>query len=144
MNGVNFLRIVENAFLPFLKDFGFSMDAPSISGRCYRASFSNPTSVISVSFEPGDDAFFVKIFSRLDNNSLSDYDDEIKSPRLADLNTRYMHLVTSDERLANNAVFGSIQAIGREEARFLKYAKELRLVLPKYLAQQGGQTGHPS
>jgi hypothetical protein len=40
MNGQDFLRIANEAFAPFLRDLGFSMDAPSISGRFYRVSLA--------------------------------------------------------------------------------------------------------
>lgn len=135
MNGQDFLRIANEAFAPFLKDLGFSMDAPSISGRLYRASFSGPKHSVSVSFEPGDEAFFVLVFSR-EHGELSDMDDRIKTPRLFDLNTRYMKTVSAEERAANEAAFKSVEVRDEEEETLLKYAKELRLVLPKHLASQ--------
>jgi hypothetical protein len=91
-----------------------------------------------VSFEPSDKAFFVMVFSRK-NGELSDIDDRLKTPRLFDLNTRYMNRVTTEERTANEAVFQSIMARDEEERMLLKLAKELRLVLPRYLADQHHQ-----
>jgi hypothetical protein len=135
MNGQDFLRIVNEAYTPFLTELGFSMDAPSISGRLYRASFTGPKHSVSVSFEPGDEAFFVLVFSR-ENGELSDMDDRLKTPRLSDLNSRYMNAVTSEERAANETAFKSVMARDEEEKVLLKSAKELRLVLPKYLANQ--------
>ena len=135
MNGQDFLRIVNEAFTPFLIGLGFSMDAPSISGRLYRASFSGPKHSVSVSFEPGDEALFVLVFSR-EHGELSDMDDRLKTPRLSDLNSRYMNAVNSEERAANETAFKSVVARDEEEKVLLKSAKELRLVLPKYLANQ--------
>lgn len=135
MNGQNFLRIVNEVFAPFLKELGFSMGAPSISGRLYRASFSGPKNSVSVSFEPGDNAFFVLVFSR-ENGELSNMDDRLKTPRLSDLNSRYMNMVSSEERAANESAFQSVVARDGEERVLLKSAKELRLVLPKYLGDQ--------
>jgi hypothetical protein len=133
MNGQDFLRIASEAFAPFLKEFGFSMDAPSISGRLYRVSFTGPKHSVSVSFEPGDGAFFVVVFSR-ENGQLSDMNDRLSSPRLSDLNSRHMNRVTREERVANEAFFKSVLVQDEEERTLLKYAKELRLVLPKHLA----------
>ena len=135
MNGQDFLRIANEAFAPFLKDIGFTMDAPSISGRLYRASFTGQNHSVSVSFEPGDEAFFVLVFNR-EHGELSDMDDRLKTPRLSDLNSRYMNTVSSEERAANEDAFKSVVARDEEERALLKFAKELRLVLPKYLANQ--------
>lgn len=135
MNGQDFLRIANEAFAPFLKELGFSMEAPSISGRFYRAIFTSPTHSVSVSFEPGDEAFFVLVFSR-EGGELSDMDDRMKTPRLSDLNNRYMKTVGSEERTANDAAFKAVVALDDEERVLFKAAKELRLVLPKHLANQ--------
>jgi hypothetical protein len=132
MNGQDFLRIVKEAFAPFLEELGFAMEQPSISGRFYRVSFTASSHVVSVSYEPGDDALFVMVFS-LKNGELSDIDDSKKTPRLSDLNSRYMVRVTDKERIENQKVFESIVAKDKEELLLLKAAKELRLVLPMYL-----------
>jgi hypothetical protein len=42
------------------------------------------------------------------NGQLSDIDDRIKSPRLSDLNSRYMKSVTDEEQAANEATFKSV------------------------------------
>jgi hypothetical protein len=132
MNGQDFLRVCNAAFAPFLKELGFSMDSPSISGRFYRVSFTDAAHAVSVSYEPGDEALFVMVFGR-ENGELTDIDDRLKTPRLADLNTRYMPTITSGERAANETVFASVETRDKEEYALLKAAKELRLVLPKYL-----------
>lgn len=134
MNGTNFLRIVEVAFAPFLERLGFVMDEPSISGRSYRVSFVSSTHAVLVSFEPGDEARFVMVFSRTDGNR-SDIDDRAVTPRLADLNSRYMSAVTCEERARNEEIFRPVVANDNEERLLLKAAKELSLVLPKYLSQ---------
>ena len=134
MNGQDFLRLCNVAFAPFLKELCLSMDSPSISGRFYRVSFTGAGNAVSVSYEPGDDALFVMVFGR-ENGELTDIDDRLKTPRLADLNTRYMPTITSEERAANEAVFASVSTRDKEESALLKAAKELRLVLPKYLCR---------
>ena len=135
MNGQVFLRLLNEAFAPFLTGLGFSMDTPSISGRLYRASFTGPKHSVSVSFEPGDEAFYVLVFSR-EHGELSDMDDRLKTARLSDLNSRYMNAVSREERAVNEATFKSVVARDEEERALLKSAKELRLVLPKYLDNQ--------
>lgn len=139
MTGKDFLRLVREAFEPFLIALGFSMDPPSISGRFYRVSFSSSKNSISVSYEPGDNAFFVFVFSR-ENGELSDVDDRIRTPRLADLNNRYMHLVSNGELTENELFFQTVVVTDQEERLLLKFAKELRLVLPRYLKNNRGQT----
>ena len=139
MNDQDFLRVVNEAFTPFLTGLGFSMDTPSISGRLYRSSFTSSRHSVSLSFEPGDEAFFVLVFNR-EYGELSDMDDRSKTPRLSDLNSRYMNTVSGAERTANESAFRSVVARDEEERELLKSAKELRLVLPKYLADQRHQT----
>ena len=132
MNGQSFLRIVRTGFAPFLKELGFTMDTPCVSGRLYRATFTSPKEVVSVSYEPGDEMLFVMVFSR-QNGELSHIDDRSNTPRLSDLNMRYMHTITKEERLTNEVLFGAIEPRDNEERSLLKAARELRLVLPKYL-----------
>jgi hypothetical protein len=132
MSGQGFLRIVRRGFAPFLKELGFTMDTPCVSGRLYRATFTSSEEVVSVSYEPGDEVLFVMVFTR-QNGRLSDIDDRSNTPRLSDLNMRYMHTITKEERRANEVLFGPIEPRDNEERSLLKAAKELRLVLPKYL-----------
>lgn len=138
MNGQDFLRITTMAFTPFLTKLGFRADEPSISGRYYRASFTGLFHAVSVSYEPGDSALFVIVFSRK-NGELSDIDDSIKTRRLADLNNRYMSVVTAKERTDNEVFFESVEIKDDEERAVLKTAKELRLVLPLYLQENGAK-----
>lgn len=132
MNGQDFLRITSTAFAPFLKKLGFAVDEPSVSGRYYRVSFTSSSHCVSISYEPGDEALFVIVSSRK-NGELSDIDDRIATPRLADLNSRYMAAITNEERVENEAAFEFVIVNDKEERILLKAAKELRLVLPKYL-----------
>lgn len=132
MNGKDFMRITSAAFTPFLTKLGFKVDEPSVSGRYYRTSFTGLSHAVSVSYEPGDNALFVIVFIR-NNGELSDVDDSTKTLRLVDLNRRYMSAVTAEERAENEAFFRSVDAKDEEERVVLKAAKELRLVLPRYL-----------
>lgn len=135
MNGNDFLKITDAAFTPFLRDLGFIKGPPAISGRYYQIRYSGKYHVVSVSYEPGDDALFVMVFSRKDDH-LSKIDDRIKTPRLSDLNKLYMNMVTNQERVNNEIFFKSVVSQDKEERIVVKAAKELRLVLPKYIASK--------
>jgi hypothetical protein len=137
MNGQDFLRITNEAFVPFIKGLGFAMEEPSASGRFYRVTFTGSDHVVSVTYEPGDHALFVRVFSRK-NGELSDIDDRRETPRLTDLNSRHTASITAEERAENERYFECVAANDEEERLLLKAAKELRLVLPKYL---GGVEG---
>jgi hypothetical protein len=137
MTDESFLRIVRQAFEPFLNALGFASDQPHIDGRLYRASFTGAHHAVFIYYEPGDDYLSVIVFTRHDGN-LSNIDDRSKSPRLNDLNQRYMHLIPTGSNNENEFAFKGIVAHDRMENRLLKYAKELSLVLPKYLEEHGG------
>jgi hypothetical protein len=132
MNGDGFTRLVSAAFAPFLREMGYKMTPPSISGRLYRVNFVGPKHMVSVSYEPGDEVSFVMVFGRK-NGEYSNIDDRTETPRLSDLNSRYMRAVTNKERAQNEAAFDAVIAADDEERLLLKSAKELRLVLPMYL-----------
>jgi hypothetical protein len=68
------------------------------------------------------------------DGALSAIDDRKATPRLSDLNSAFMRYVSDVERRENEAEFTGIEATGPMETSLLKAAKELRLVLPKYLA----------
>ncbi len=140
MSGQDFLRLVNEAFASFLKELGFNMEEPSISGRLYRVNFRGELHVVTISYEPGDDALFIYVFGR-EGGRLSDIDDRSRTPRLADLNGRYMQSVTDAERAANETAFKAILAKDKAEKLLLKSAKELRLVLPKYLLSSAPKEG---
>jgi hypothetical protein len=125
MDGPGFLRIVRAGFAPFLKDLGFGMDTPCVSGRLYRITFTRPKEVVWVAYEPGDEMLSIMLFTR-QNEVLSDTDDRSTTPRLNDLDLRYMHTVAKVERRANEVLFRAIEPRDNEQRLLLKAAKELR------------------
>ncbi len=133
MNDQDFIRIIDQAFTPFLKELGFVTQPKAISGRAYMVEFVGNLWTLSVSFEPGDNYFSVILLNNK-TRSLAAMDDPQKSPRLSDLNTRYMGKVAPAERETNEAFFASIVVTDSFERQLLKVAKDLRLVLPKHLA----------
>src|SRR5688500_18235780 len=100
MDSKGFVRIVNEAFVPFLDRHGLVMEELDLSGRLYEASFTTRDLAVSVSYEPGDAALFIMVF-RVEGGDLSSIDDRSQTPRLADLNNRYLRGVTAQERLAN-------------------------------------------
>jgi hypothetical protein len=132
MNGISFSALLRSAFQPFLNELGFVMEAPLISGRYYRSSFIGERNVVSVSYEPGDEAVIVAVFSKC-GSEVSDFDDRSKTLLLSDLNRRYQSQVTESERLQNDLAFQCILVEDQAERVLLKAAKELRLLLPRYL-----------
>jgi hypothetical protein len=133
MNDQDFIRIIDQAFTPFLKELGFVTQPKAISGRAYMVEFVGDLWTLSVSFEPGDNYFSVILLNNK-MRGLAAMDDPQKSPRLSALNTRYMGKVAPAEREANEAFFASIVVTDSFEKQLLKVAKDLRLVLPKHLA----------
>lgn len=126
------LRIAEEAFAPFLKQLGFAQENPSVSGRFHEVRFTSSTHCVLVSYEPSDEQLFVMVFTRTDDE-LSDVDDRAMTPRLSDLNRRYMATVAKEDRTENATFFDGIAVHDREAERLLEAAKDLRLVLPRYL-----------
>ena len=133
MNDQDFIRIIDQAFTPFLKELGFVAQPKEISGRAYMVEFIGELRTLSVSFEPGDNYFSIVLLNNKERG-LAAMDDRQKSPRLSDLNTRYSGQITLAEREANEAFFACIVVTDPFERQLLKFAKDLRLVLPKYLA----------
>ena len=133
MNGNDFTRVIDQAFIPFMEDLYFVAQPTQISGRLYQTRFIGERYTLSVAFEPGDDYFLIMLL-RNGADDLASIDDRNKTPRLSDLNTRYMPLIASSEREANDAFFSGISVNNPFERELLKFAKDLRLVLPKHLA----------
>ena len=133
MNDQDFSRIIDQAFIPFLQELGFVAQPKAISGRAYMVEFIGKSWTLSVSFEPGDNYFSIVLLNNKERG-LAAMDDRQKSPRLSDLNARYTGQITLAEREANVAFFASIVVTDSFERQLLKVAKDLRLVLPKYLA----------
>lgn len=133
MNGLSFESLMQSVFKPFLEQLGFAMQPVHVSGRYYRASFADRKCTLLITFEPGDEQTTVMLLTNGDDD-LRSIDDPAKSPRLSHLNARYMGLVTASERADNEAFFGHQEPLDRAEQKLIKCAKDLRLVLPHYLA----------
>lgn len=129
MNSTDFTEICSTVFSPFLASLGLSADPIQISGRYYRQNWSGKEHVLSVSFEPSENHFTVIVFGRR-NGRITDVDDLRLSPRLADLNRRLMPTVTAGARQENEEFFADFKFQKASCKQMLKYAKELRLVLP--------------
>src|SRR4051794_1668497 len=112
MNQNGFLRIIETAYRPFLEEYGFKMGTADLSGKYYEVEFTGDRHVVSVSFEPGDHAFFIFVFSRRMDGLLSSIDE---TPRLKDLNQRYMDLTTPSERHLNQEFFQNFRVHDEDE-----------------------------
>lgn len=149
MSGRDFERIVTQVYTPFLVELGFSVVALHHSGRSYSVRFASGTHRISLSYEPGDE-WANLVVSDTPNPSLAEFDDRTRSPRLSDLNRKYMSQVTEDDRRSNNLYFGAETSGSPQETQLFKWARELRLLLRLHLssptrtaAQQIGQGGLP-
>jgi hypothetical protein len=133
IDSVSFKRIVETAFAPFLLELGFSADPVFLSGKYCAARFACGQRSLLISYEPGDDELLIVISER-PLKSLPDIDNRLAAPRLSDLNRAYGSLISVNERSANDARFGHVQTRNGAEKNLLNCAKQLRLVLPKYVA----------
>jgi hypothetical protein len=135
MNGSDFVRLVKTVFAPFLVALGFTRLPERISGRLYSVDFARHDFVVSIFFEPGDKYAEVVIFKWKDGiRSL--YDDRTATPRLSDLNQKYMGQISDSDRAANDAFFAAFPGRDADEKQLVRFAKHLRLVLPIYLADQ--------
>lgn len=132
MNGTTFEKLVRSAFCPFLVELGFQAESIHVSGRHYKASLIGRGHVLVVSFEPGEDQFTVMMMTA-GLEDVKSIDDRSKTPRLSDLNERYMAKVTPSERAENEVFFSGMESRDKQEHILLKIAKDLRLVLPLYL-----------
>lgn len=120
-------------FEPFLEQLGFTIQPVHLSGRYYRASFISHRHTLIITFEPGDEYITVMLLTNGDAD-LRSIDDPTKTPRLSDLNARYMRFVTASERAENEEFFVQLEPRDRAESELIKCAKELRLVLRRHLA----------
>ncbi|HET7203581.1 MAG TPA: hypothetical protein VFI92_09460, partial [Steroidobacteraceae bacterium] len=98
----------------------------------YSVEFASTTHVVSVSYEPGDDYLLVVVFTVRDGVR-SDIDDRRSSPRLPDLNRRFLHASDADE-LSHRRSGGVLDP---EEQRIQRVGAELAIVLPRYLQSLG-------
>jgi hypothetical protein len=133
MNGRSFSKAVDLIFSRFLSDLGFNEIEKTISGNFYSVRHSSSQYEISISFEPDTENVLIVLYS-LVKDDISDIDNHLISPRLSDLNLRYMHLVTDAQRAENDDYFKELNSHDPIEKRLIKSAKELRLVLPKYFS----------
>jgi hypothetical protein len=131
--------VIEAAF-GFMGDLGFDADPISISGREYVASFRGRGMAVYVSFEPGDDAFIVMVASG--GSGREALDDPSRTPRLPELSRRFMSAVSPEARQAADAALRGIVANDEHEQQLVRAARDLRLVLPKYLSSIGLEPPH--
>jgi hypothetical protein len=131
MNGAEFELAVSRHVWSVLQSRGFQMTT-HISGRMYSVEFGSDTHVVSVSYEPGDDYLLVVIFTVRDGIR-SNIDDRVATPRLSDLNARFLHASDADELTRRR----SGAALGPEERRIQRIGAELAIVLPRYLQSLG-------
>lgn len=129
MNGNEFVSAATRFLLPVLAPMGFSM-ATTVSGRLYCAEFISPTHIVSISFEPGDDYWLVLIFT-VKNGVRSDIDDRIATPRLADLNAKFLG---RDDGATLEMIRRRDPTIDAAERKIQRISAELAVVLPRYLA----------
>jgi hypothetical protein len=141
MDSRGFLRLVDEAFTPFLTALGFVAKAPSINGRHFQANFVGDLCDLSISFEPGVDFEAIFIFTERDAG-LASIDDPAVTPRLADLNRRYSMSVSDAARRENKTFFSGLRVEDKFERSLLKSAKDLRLVLPLFLSDLAQRKAH--
>ena len=127
MNGVEFVLAVRRYVGPVLERPGFQVTT-DISGRMYSVEFGSDTHGVSVSYDPGDDFLLVVIFT-VKGGIRSNIDDRVATPRLSDLNARFLHASDADELNRRR----SEGALGPEERRIQRIGAELSIVLPRYL-----------
>ena len=137
MDDSEFVSSVCRYVRPALRPFGFSI-ATAVSGRTFSAEFISEDLVVSIAYEPGDDYLMVVVFT-VNDGVRSHIDDRIATPRLSDLNFRFLRASDADE-LARRRYDG---ALGPEERRIQRIGAELAIVLPRYLQSLGkhGTTG---
>lgn len=128
MNAEAFHDVVRRLISPALEPLGFVLQM-SVSGRMYSAEFVSPDHVASISFEPGDDYLLVVVFTVTDGVR-SDLDDRQRTPRLCDLNRRFMS-PAEIEQLHRSP---TLECTGYPStAKLVKSARELAVVLPRYV-----------
>ncbi|MCA9206646.1 MAG: hypothetical protein KDA59_26510 [Planctomycetales bacterium] len=145
MSGIDFINVIRTAFAPFVGDLGFERLPEQVSGKLYSVDFARHDVVVSIFFEPGDKYAETVVF-KCKNGVRSPYDDRTATPRLPDLNRKYMGQISTGDRAANNAFFAALRGQDADEEQLLRTALQLRLVLPMYLADQssGEQLGSNS
>lgn len=129
MNGETFVATVERLLAPALAPLGFLLHS-SVSGRLYLVEFVSPHHVLSISFEPGDEFLQAVVFT-VAEGTRSDSDDRTATPRLSDLNQRFLR---PQDAQALIEASHDLQLNDPSMARLIKLARELAIVVPRYLA----------
>jgi len=129
MDSEVFLDVVRTLVGPALQPLGFVLHT-TVSGRMYLAEFVSPTHIASISFEPGDDYLLVAIFTVTDGVR-SNIDDREHTPLLSDLNRRFLSPSEIDA-LHRSPTMECAQCA--TAMRLVKAARELAVVLPRYLS----------
>jgi hypothetical protein len=139
MNGADFELAIRRHVLPALQPLGFELKADGVrsSGRLYSADFTSPHYVVSISFEPGDDYLLVVVFT-VKNGMRSNIDDRQATPRLADLNARYLG---AEDAEALQASHPDARPLDDEERRVRRVGAELAIVLPRYMRHHRASAG---
>lgn len=133
MTSQKFVQIINEFFVPFLHDMGFRLDSIEVNGRFYLARFKGSNHLLNVCFEPGEDYLSAQM-STNGKDIFKVLDDPKFSPKVSELNRRFMGAVTNLEFEANNRFFESATADDPLDRKLIKIARDLRLVLPKFLA----------
>lgn len=136
MTGDRFVALIGATYRPFLAELGFKEEAPHVSGRFYEVRFVGDDFEVCVSFEPGDQMLHVLVPPR--DPTLAEIDDPRSTARLRDLNRRYLGTVPQEEVRSSSLEFSGIDTRDDHERLLVKAANELRLVLPRYLADRRG------
>ncbi|MCA9306520.1 MAG: hypothetical protein KDA16_08300 [Phycisphaerales bacterium] len=126
MDRDGFQRIIAQAFVPSLEEMGLRLTDQTADGKQYSARFTGKDRLVAVIFEPGDNYLCVHI---------SDLDGE-RTRILSDLNTSYLARAGLRERVENDRYFEVVTVNDEHEAALLLCAKDLKLVLPRYFADQ--------
>ena len=138
MNGKSFLRIASAALGPTCESLGFVAMPPHTSGRYYLASWTGDVCQVAVTYEPGDDYLEIAILQRI-GNGFADWDDRAHAPRLEDLRSRFLARIPQARIAATRASFQAIKASDAAEARMIRLACDLALVLPLFVEELGAQ-----
>ncbi|WP_211051172.1 hypothetical protein [Parasphingorhabdus halotolerans] len=123
---------METSFKPFLADLGFSFAPLAVNGRQYRASFIARAHTLIISFEVGSECLDIMLVNN-DDSGLAAIDNHERTPRLQDLNIRYMGKVSEKEKVLGKSSTSYFRPDDPTERLMIKCARDLRLVLPRYL-----------
>lgn len=129
MDSGTFLDVVRRLISSALELLGFVLPT-SVSGRMYSADFVSPAYVASISFEPGDDYVLVAVFT-VTGGVRSDLDDRKTTQRLSDLNPRFLTQAEIEE-LRRSPTLECAESTAATS--FVKAARELAVVLPRYVS----------